>query len=142
MLDADDETSLSSGPGKRRVLIMDDDELVCNCLSLLLASMGYRVTVTTDSDSAIAACGQAVDRGEPIDVVILDLHLPSGLSGRETLGRLRSVDPRVKAVVSSGDTTDPCLLEFRKYGFDNALPKPVMYDELQAVLTALAPLSE
>lgn len=126
----------------RHVLVMDDDELVCSSLGLLLATMGYRVTLTKDSHAAIHAYHQAMTRNERIDVVILDLHLPSGLNGKETVKKLLSLDPGVKAVVSSGDTTDPGMTDFRNFGFKYVLTKPVSFDELNAVLSALAPLQE
>jgi len=124
----------------KHVLVMDDDELVCTCLELLLTSMGYRVTLTKDSYTAIDSYMQAMTRGEPVDVVILDLHLPTGLNGKETVKKLLSLDPAVKAVVSSGDASDPGITDFRDFGFKDVLVKPVMYDELNAVLSALAPL--
>jgi CheY-like chemotaxis protein len=134
---------ISEGPPlshTKHVLVMDDDELVCNCLRLLLTSMGYRVTLTKDSYAAIDSYKQAMMRGEPVDVVILDLHLPSGLNGKETVKKLLSLDPGVKAVVSSGDASDPGITDFRDFGFKDVLVKPVIYDELNAVLSALAPL--
>ena len=68
--------------------------------------------------------------GESFDLVILDLTVPGGLGGKETLKELLGIDPQVKALVSSGYTNDPVMTNYRKYGFSGVMPKPYTKDQM------------
>jgi DNA-binding NtrC family response regulator len=67
-------------------------------------------------------------------MVILDLSVPHGLGGKETIELLRNVDPDVKAVVSSGYTNDPAVQDFSRYGFSERLTKPYNIQEMRNLL--------
>jgi CheY-like chemotaxis protein len=54
------------------------------------------------------------------------------------MSRLRELDPRVRAVVSSGYSNDPVLASPREHGFRGVLAKPYTLEEFQRVLTELA----
>ena len=73
-------------------------------------------------------------------MVILDLTIPGGMGGKETIERLLELDPDVKAIVSSGYSNDPVVANYRDYGFTTVVSKPYMMDELrealQSVMTA------
>ena len=56
------------------------------------------------------------------------------MGGQEALERLREIDPAVRAVVSSGYSSDPTMAEFEKHGFRAVLPKPYALKELEQVL--------
>ena len=73
-------------------------------------------------------------RGKPYDVVILDLTIPGGMSGKDTMKRLFKFDPNVKAIVSSGYSNDPIIAEFKKYKFKGCIIKPYKIEELPKVL--------
>jgi two-component system, cell cycle sensor histidine kinase and response regulator CckA len=66
----------------------------------------------------------------PIDLVIIDLTIPGGLGGRETVGKLCEMDPCARAIVSSGYSSDPVMANYSDYGFDGAVAKPVDIQEL------------
>jgi len=57
-------------------------------------------------------------------VVIMDLTIPGGMGGRETLQRLAELDPAVKAIVCSGYSNDPVMAEYGSYGFAGVVAKP------------------
>ncbi len=126
----------------RRVLVMDDDEIVSDVIGRILAALGYRATLTDTGESAIESFKKAKAYGEPFDVVILDLYVPQGMNGKETIKKLLEIDPEVKAVVTSGNGNDPWLANFRNFGFKESLPKPFTPDDVKKVLVALAPLNE
>jgi CheY-like chemotaxis protein len=69
--------------------------------------------------------------------VILDLTIRGGLGGAETIRRLREIEPRVKAVVSSGYAADGVVADYRRYGFSAALSKPYTLAGLRDVLDGL-----
>jgi FixJ family two-component response regulator len=46
------------------------------------------------------------------------------MGGIEAAARLKECDPSVKLIVSSGYSDSPVMSDFRKYGFDDVVPKP------------------
>jgi two-component system, cell cycle sensor histidine kinase and response regulator CckA len=71
---------------------------------------------------------------EPFDAVIMDLTVPGGLGGIETMAILRQIEPQIKAIVSSGYASDPVMSDYEKYGFSGFVAKPYKFDELNEVL--------
>ena len=61
------------------------------------------------------------------------LHAPSGAE-QPVIARLRSLDPKVTAIICSGYSDEAALSEFLTYGFRGALPKPFTRRELADVL--------
>jgi CheY-like chemotaxis protein len=78
-----------------------------------------------------------LDTEKPFDAVILDLTIPGGMGGLETIRRLREIDPRVNAAISSGYTTDPIATDFRSAGFKAFIAKPYAIKALEEVLVSL-----
>ena len=64
----------------------------------------------------------------------MDLTIRGGLGGKETIARLREIDPGVKAVVSSGYSNDPVMADYREHGFLGVVAKPYLIEELSKVL--------
>jgi PAS domain S-box-containing protein len=120
--------------GSGRILIMDDEEMICDLLSELLASLGYNVECVHNGAEAIAVYQRAQTAGQPFAVVILDHTIPGGMGGRETMARLRALDPQIKAILSSGYANDPMMGNFLEYGFSAAVAKPYTVAKLQAAL--------
>jgi len=115
-----------AGPprGEGRVLIMDDDDAVREVTAGMLESLGYSVEVATDGARAVEAYTRASDDGRPFDVVVLDLTVRGGMGGREAMKRLLELDPDVRAIVSSGYSTDPVMADYRHHGFRGVAAKP------------------
>jgi two-component system cell cycle sensor histidine kinase/response regulator CckA len=123
-----------------RVLVMDDDETTRAVISVMLAQLGCLVAEAIEGEEAIRSFTLARDSGNPFDAVLLDLTVPSGMGGREALQKLVSIDPAVKAVVITGNTTNPAFADFRAFGFTGALAKPFSTESLVTVLReAVAP---
>ncbi len=93
-----------SGPGEeastarpRKILLVDDDDLVRRSLEALLASGGHGVDSAPDGASAL----HRLEAGDEPDLVVLDLNM-HGLDGAETLGRLRTLRPDLPVLIVSG----------------------------------------
>ncbi len=85
-------------PGRPlRLLLVDDDDLIRNTVPGMVLSLGHTVEGVASGLEAI----QRLERGRPLDAVILDMNMP-GLSGLETLARLRLLDPDLPVIISSG----------------------------------------
>jgi PAS domain S-box-containing protein len=134
---ADEEKRLFIGKGK--ILVMDDEEFIRGLANQMLSKIGYEVSVAHDGNQAIEMYRHAQKRGEPFDIVIMDLTVPGGMGGKEAIQKLKKLDPNVKALVSSGYSNDPIMSNFRDYGFQGVVKKPYriqdMSDALRAVLT-------
>ena len=100
----------------------------------MLERLGYEVEVAVDGAEALAMYQKAQGAGEPFDVVILDLTIPGGMGGKETIEKLLEIDRDVKAVVSSGYSEDPVLSNFEEYGFRGVVSKPYKVEQLSEVL--------
>ncbi len=116
---------------------MDDDETIREVLSRMLGVAGYNVELTADGADAIERFREAKEAGNPFDVVILDLTIPGGMGGKETIGKLWEIDPGVKAVVSSGYAADPTFSEYEKYGFSAVMTKPYSIGKLEETLRSI-----
>ncbi len=117
-----------------RVLVMDDEQALLNVLSKMLVQLGHEVECAEDGSQAIRMYKKAHDSGQRFDVVILDLTIPGGMGGQETIKRLVKIDPEVKAIVSSGYSNDPVLANYRDHGFSSVVSKPYRFEELREVL--------
>ena len=129
------DRELPVGTGK--ILVMDDEEMVREVLGGMLAHLGYEAEFARDGGEAIEMFVQAQGFGQAFAAVILDLTVPGGMGGKETMARLREIDPQVKAVVSSGYSDDPIMADFQKYGFTAVIAKPYKVAELGKVLNKI-----
>jgi CheY-like chemotaxis protein len=120
--------------GKGKILIMDDEDMIREITGELLLNLGYQVEFAVNGSEAIDMYREAQSLGKPFDAVILDLTIPGGMGGKETIRALRVIDPKVKAVVSSGYSNDPIMAEFKEYGFCGVIIKPYRLAELSQTL--------
>jgi PAS domain S-box-containing protein len=120
--------------GEGRVLIMDDEGIIRNAAGRALVRIGYEVEYAKDGAEAIELYTRAKDKNRPFDVVIMDLTVPGGMGGKEAIEKLISIDPDVRAIVSSGYSNDSVMSEYRRYGFKGVLSKPYSIGELTDTL--------
>jgi CheY-like chemotaxis protein len=123
--------------GKGKVLLVDDEEIILDVSREVLRFLGYDAAFAKEGGAAIELYKQAKDTGEPFDLVIIDLTIPEGMGGRETIEKLRTYDPSVKAVVSSGYTNDPVMQDYAIYGFSGRLTKPYRINEIKTLLEGM-----
>jgi len=122
---------------KGRILVMDDEELIRNIATELLIALGHEVEVAEHGDAALDAYIRAKDSGRPFDIVILDLTIRGGMGGKETIKRLKEIDPQVRAIVSSGYSGDAALSNYLELGFKAFLKKPYDINALRDSLNAM-----
>ena len=80
---------------KKRVLVVEDDNLFLWTLNCFLQKEGYDVFSVANGESAID-----VVKEQPFDIVISDFHLP-GLNGTDLLRKVRAFQPDAKTILIS-----------------------------------------
>lgn len=133
-LSATPSVPASLSPGQGRILIMDDDDMLRHLVSTMVQRLGYEVESAKDGTEALALYQAARVLGRPFAVVILDLTVPGGMGGKDTIASLLELDPQVQAIVSSGYSNDPIMANYPQYGFKGVVAKPYTMEELSAVL--------
>jgi DNA-binding response OmpR family regulator len=82
---------------RRKVLVVDDDSLVCWALQKELTARGMNVGIAATGRECLAAM-----RETPFDLVFLDIHLPDA-NGIDLLKTIREISPETRVVIISGD---------------------------------------
>ncbi len=117
------------------ILIMDDEKIVRDIVGEMLNFLGYTTYSAEDGAQAIKLYQEALTNGAPFDAVLMDLTIPGGMGGKETMVRLLEIDPQARGIASSGYANDPIMAHFADYGFKAVIPKPYQMDELRTLLT-------
>jgi PleD family two-component response regulator len=79
------ETAISEPvqTGSGRILVMDDEEPICEVLEQTLKRLGYEVACARDGAEAIALYQREKDSNHSFDAVLVDLTIPGGMGGKE-----------------------------------------------------------
>jgi PAS domain S-box-containing protein len=96
------EAALRPQGGTETILLAEDDVVVRNLTTTILADFGYRVIQAVDGEDAIA---QYASGSKAIDLLIVDVVMPKK-SGREVLEAVKAVRPDAKMLFVSGYTAD------------------------------------
>lgn len=113
------------------VLVVEDEPDVAETYELWLSSE-YEVRTAPDGETALERFDESVR------VVLLDRHMP-GLSGRETLARLRAAEPAAPVAMVTAVEPD---LDLVGTAFDAYLTKPVTAAELRSAIEELLDRAE
>lgn len=103
----------------RRLLLIDDDEMMLRTLQELLHSEGFQVFSTADGPQGIT-----IFKERHPDLVLLDLGLPS-MNGLEVLRKIRDINSQARIVVITGHDSDESAQVALRNGALSYLTKPV-----------------
>jgi PAS domain S-box-containing protein len=121
---------LAVGGGGERVLLLEDDPLVAEAVRRGLSVFGMAADRAAEGGEAIRMYRAAAGCGSPYDVVVLDLTVPGGMGGEETIRHLLEGDGKVRAIVASGYAEEHVMSDYREHGFRGVIPKPYDLDAL------------
>lgn len=121
-----------SAERRRRVYIVDDEEMVRTVAAELLRHLGYDVELASSGEEAVAH----IESGARPDCVLLDVVMP-GIGGAEALRRIRAIAPEVKIVISSGFTDRVSSASLVDQGAAGIITKPYRMETLGSRLREL-----
>ena len=117
------------------ILIMDDEDIVLQNISMLLEHLGHKVTGTSDGYEAIAVYARKMQQGERFDLVIMYLTVAGGMGGRVAAGEILGIDPQARLVVSSGYSAGAEMARYKELGFCARLEKPFSSADLESMIS-------
>jgi DNA-binding NtrC family response regulator len=118
----------SAGGGKRRVLVVDDEQFMVHTLAKILELMGYEPVSAYGGREAFR-----IFLSQPVDLVITDLHMPD-MSGLELLTSMKAHNPAVPVILITGYGVDSAREAASKWRADGFIGKPFKVQELQALI--------
>ena len=110
---------------KPLALIIDDEKAICSSLAGVLEDEGWR-TVTANSGKQ----GMIEYKLNAPDIVLLDVWMPGGMDGIETLQKLKEIREGVPVVIMSGHATIETAVKATKLGAFDFLEKPLSIEKL------------
>jgi DNA-binding NtrC family response regulator len=111
-----------------RILVVDDEMIVCESCKRILEEEGYEVETALSGKEAFEKM-----RANPFDIVITDLKMP-GIDGMEVLRAFRSEYPDSIIIMITGFSTVETAVEAMKLGAFDYIPKPFTPDEVTIVV--------
>jgi CheY-like chemotaxis protein len=112
--------------GREYLLLIEDEPDVADLASEMLADEGYRVVIAHDGFEALKIYERM---GKQIGLVILDYFLPV-IDGDAVFEELRSINPKVNVVLSSGFAEQTKIASMLAQGLRGFIPKPYSREKL------------
>jgi len=110
-----------------KILIIDDEQIVLDSCTDILAGSNYELTTAHDGAQGL----EHVSEYRP-DVVFVDLKMP-GIPGMEVLETIQELDPTIVTIVITGFATVSSAVEAMKHGAYDFLPKPFTPAEFRMI---------
>jgi DNA-binding NtrC family response regulator len=112
-----------------RILVVDDEIVVCDVLKDFLALQGHEVHTALNGRAAIAKV-----KMERPHIVLLDILMP-GTNGLEVLQEIKRLDPRIGVIMITGVFNKDVAKKAIALGAYDYITKPVDFEYLETVLT-------
>lgn len=106
------------------ILIVDDEESICQSLKAILTDESYQVLVAGSGEEAI----KIVEEEMP-QLILLDIWLP-GIDGLETLQAIKKINPQMLVIIMSGHGTIETAVKATKLGAFDFIEKPLSLDKI------------
>ncbi len=112
----------------QRILVIDDEAVVCLSCSRILSSEGYQVECRQNPEDGFKEASSG-----NYDIILLDLVMPE-MNGLEVLQRLKSAMVPSEVIIITGYSTVQTAVDAMKLGAIDYVSKPFTPDELKLVL--------
>ena len=111
--------------------------MIRDMAAVLLERLGYNATTCVNGEEAVELYKNARESGTPYVAVIIDLMILGGMGGKDAAKLILRNDPGARLIVSSGNSADPVMADYKSYGFYASLPKPYRPSDMAAVLATV-----
>lgn len=112
---------------KAKILIIDDEQIVLDSCTQILANGDYLIATANNGDLGL----KKLPEFQP-DLIFVDLKMP-GISGFEVIQKIHDFDPTIVTIVITGFATISSAVDAMKGGAFDFLPKPFTPDELRLI---------
>jgi PAS domain S-box-containing protein len=112
--------------GNETILVVDDEEMIIEVCRSMLETLGYSVIVARGGEQAI---DMVKDKGDSIDLVILDMIMP-GMDGGKTFDQIRMMQPGTPVLLSSGYAMNEQADDILRRGCNGFIQKPFNINDL------------
>jgi PAS domain S-box-containing protein len=119
---------------KHKILLIDDEKILLDVTSSMLAHLGYEVKTAACHEDALDIYMEAKETGQPFSLIIMDLTIRGNEGAETAIRKWLAIHPEVRVVISSGYANDPVIEDFSNYGFVGAIVKPYTLMELKTTL--------
>ena len=119
------------------ILVIDDDPQTREMIGRFLELSGYETKSANEGKEALEIYLSQRAAGRPFDAITLDLEMPMGMGGAETMKKLLEINQDVRVVVCSADSNNPIMEHPEQFGVAAALAKPFSGKDLIEVLDNL-----
>ncbi len=106
--------------GREKILVVDDDQMQREVTNYLLEKLGYCVVSVESGEEAV----KNISECNP-DLVILDMIMPGGIDGTETLEKILEINPRQKSIIVSGYAESERVRKAIELGAGAFIKKPL-----------------
>ncbi len=111
-----------------KILVVDDEESMCQYLSILLQKEGYEVTTVNSGAQAL----QVVD-SNPVDVVMTDIQMPK-MDGIQLLKGIKGIDPTTPVIIMTAYASEQSAIDAVNLGAFSYMQKHCKNDEIKMVV--------
>jgi CheY-like chemotaxis protein len=120
--------------GTETVLLVDDEEIVVGVGKQMLEKLGYSVLIARSGQEAVDVFK---NRPDDVDLVLLDMIMP-GMEAGDTYDKLKSINPEIKVLLSSGYSLDQRAGAIIDRGCNGFIQKPfnmkILEDKIGEIL--------
>jgi PAS domain S-box-containing protein len=120
--------------GSGTFLVLDDQDFMRDTIGGMLKFMGYTVVCKDNGKDVVEYITAEFKSGRKLSGIILDLTIPGGMGGKETMEEIKKLHPKVTVFAMSGYAEDPIIADPVKYGFTASICKPFKKSELAELL--------
>ncbi|MBN2506505.1 MAG: PAS domain S-box protein [Verrucomicrobia bacterium] len=117
--------------GTETILLVEDDPAVRNLVQQILTRYGYTVLLAASGAEALELWNAQHPR---LDLLLTDVVMPGGLSGRQLAARLRDLKPGLKVIFTSGYSPEVAGATDPKDASVQFIPKPYLPHNLARVV--------
>jgi len=120
---------------KKRILFVDDNEMIANSGKLLLEARGFQVTLAQNGEEALDLFKAD---SQSFDLIFSDLTMPK-MNGLDLSLAIRQISKTVPIIITSGNLDTPLDSKFKSVGLDAYISKPWSVKELLEMIASLLP---